>query len=128
MTPIFVDTNILIDYSKGHSRFLETLFARQEAGDVELFINPIVISEFMADRTLHDEKKRKLAQEFLLSFSLKDIVKSTGLMAGEFLCEGYVEFMGDAIIAATCIVHRLQLATRNTKHFKKVRSLQLYQE
>ncbi|MEK7593041.1 MAG: PIN domain-containing protein [Patescibacteria group bacterium] len=128
MTPIFVDTNILIDYSKGYSRFLETLLARQDTGDVGLFINPIVVSEFMADRSLHDEKKRKLAQEFLLSFSLKDITKSTGFMAGDFLCEGYVESMGDAMIASTCVIHALHLATRNTKHFKKIRSLQFYQE
>ncbi|MBI5613492.1 PIN domain-containing protein [Candidatus Gottesmanbacteria bacterium] len=126
MTLIFVDTNILIDYSKGHSRFLETLFTRQDTGDAELFINPIVISEFMADRSLHDEKKRKLAWEFLLSFSIKDITKSTGLLAGEFLCEGYVDSIGDAMIAATCVTHSLRLITRNTKHFKKIRSLDLY--
>lgn len=126
MTPIFIDTDILIDYSKGHSRFLETLLAGQERGDTELFINPVVVAEFMTDRSLRDEKKRLLAQEFLQLFSIKDVTKSVGIVAGELLREGHVGFLGDAMIAATCVVNKLQLATRNVKHFNKVPSFHLY--
>lgn len=127
MTPIFIDTDILIDYSKGHSRFLETLLAKQERGDAELFINPVVVAEFMTDRSLRDEKKRLLAQEFLQLFSTKDVTKSVGIVAGELLRKGLAGFLGDSMIAATCIAYKLQLATHNVKHFNKIPSLQLYQ-
>ncbi len=127
MTPIFVDTDILINYSKGHSRFLETLLSGQERGDIELFINPIVVAEFMNDRSLRDEKKRAQAMDFLQLFSFKDVTKSVGFVAGELLREGRAGFLGDAMIAATCIANKLQLATNNVKHFNKIPSLQLYQ-
>lgn len=128
MKPIFVDTDILIDYSKGHSRFLETLLAGQERGETELFINPVVVAEFMTDRSLRDEKKRLLAQEFLQLFSIKDVTKSVGIVAGELLREGLAGFLGDAMIAATCTVNKFQLATNNVKHFNKIPSLQLYKK
>ncbi|MBI5620619.1 PIN domain-containing protein [Candidatus Gottesmanbacteria bacterium] len=128
MTSIFVDTDIIIDYSKGHSRFLETLLAGQERGDMELFINPVVVAEFMTDRSLRDEKKRSQAAEFLQFFSLKDVTKFIGVLAGELLREGQTAFLGDAMIAATCVINKFQLATRNIKHFKTVPSLVLHQE
>lgn len=128
MIPIFVDTDILIDYSKGHSRFLETLLAGQERGNMELFINPVVVAEFMTDRSLQDEKQRIQAEEFLQLFLLKDVTKSVGLAAGKLLREGHVLFLGDAMIAATCVVNNFQLATRNIRHFNKVPSLLIYQE
>lgn len=127
MTPIFVDTDILIDYSKGHSRFLETLLAGQDRGDIELIINPVVVAEFTTDRSLRDAKKLSQAEEFLQLFLLKEITKSVGLVAGELLRDGHVGSLGDAMIAATCIVYKLLLATRNTKHFSKTPKLEFYQ-
>ncbi len=128
MTLIFIDTDILIDYSKGHSRFLETLLSGQEMGESELFINPVVVAEFMTDRLLRDKKKRAQAMDFLQLFSFKDVTKSVGSVAGELLREGLLGFLGDAMIAATCTVNKLQLATNNVKHFNKIPSLQLYQK
>lgn len=128
MIQILVDTDILIDYSKGHSRFLEALLTGQERGNMELFINPVVVAEFMTDRTLRDEKKHLQASEFLQLFSLKDVTKSVGFAAGKLLREGHVLFLGDAMIAATCVVNNFQLATRNIRHFNKVPSLLIYQE
>ncbi len=128
MKPIFVDTDILIDYSKGHSRFLETLLAGQERGESELFINPVVVAEFMTDRLLRDKKKRAQAMDFLQLFSFKDVTKSVGSVAGELLREGQIAFLGDAMIAATCIICGFQLATRNAKHFSKIPPLHVYRE
>ncbi len=128
MTPIFVDTDILIDYSKGHGRALESLLAKQEQGDVELYINPVVMAEFFTDRSLRDERIKTKAQEFLQLFSLKEITKQIGLMAGDLLRDEKANHLGDAMIAATCIVYHLLLVTRNTKHFRNISSLQFYQQ
>lgn len=126
MNEIFVDTDILIDYSKGKSKFLGTLLAKQEKGEVELFINPIVIAEFLTDRALVSKAKLALAQEFLALFSLKEITKQIGFVAGELLRNGMVDYLGDAMIAATCVAHGLRLATRNAKHFRTVSQIKFY--
>lgn len=126
MSEIFVDTDILIDYSKGHSRLLKNLLLAQERGEAELFVNAVVVAEFMNDRSLEDDTRHAKAQEFLQFFSLKDITKRIGFLAGEFLRGDKVSQLGDAMIAATCVVHNIVLATRNSKHFRKISSLQFY--
>ncbi len=126
MSQIFVDTEILIDYSKGHSHDLKNLLHAQERGEVELFVNAVVVAEFMNDRSLQDDKKYAKAQEFLQFFSLMDITKRVGFLAGEFLREDKVDYLGYALIAATCTVHNLHLATRNAKHFRNIETLEFY--
>lgn len=126
MNEIFVDTDILIDYSKGYSQLLRNLLLDQEKGEVELFINPIVIAEFLTDRALVHEAKLRKAEEFLAFFSLKEITKQIGIVAGELLRKGMVDYLGDSMIAATCVVHKLHLATRNAKHFRKVHQIQFH--
>lgn len=126
MSEIFIDTDILIDYSKGHSRLLKNFLVAQNKGEVELFVNAVVVAEFMNGRSLKEDSRHAKAQEFLQFFSLKDITKRAGFLAGEFLREGKVSQLGDAMIAATCVVHNIPLATRNSKLFRKISSLQFY--
>lgn len=128
MIKVLVDTDLLIDYSKGHSRFLEKLLQKQLKGELELYVNPIVVAEFFTDRGLKDKKKLVKAHEFFHLFGVIDINKKIGLLAGEFLRENRTSFLGDALIAATCICEGLQLATGNKKHFTKVSRLEFYPE
>lgn len=129
MTKIFVDTDVLIDYSKGHDRHLEKLLNEQIQGNFELFINPIVVAEFLTDRNLKDNKKKLTkALEFLNLFSIRDIGRKIGTTAGELLREEKTSFIGDALIAATCINSKLQLATNNKRHFSKIPGLTFYSD
>lgn len=70
------------------------------------------------------KKKYKKAEDLFRFFSLVAITKEMGLTAGEILRGKRLPFMGDALIAATCLVKRLKLATRNRRHFSKVPKLQ----
>ena len=43
---IFVDNNIIIDYTKGLGKDLPEILRKQDKGEVEIFVNPIIVAEF----------------------------------------------------------------------------------
>lgn len=126
MIKVLVDTDILIDYSKGYAGTLEELFDSQAKAQIELFINPVVIAEFYTDLKLKNKQRRDKAGEFLRFFKIINISGKIGSKTGELLRENRVSFLGDALIAATAITEKLKLATRNKKHFQNVPDLEFY--
>jgi len=124
---IFIDTNIIIDFTKGHTKVLKTLFEKKIKGEVELYINPIIVTEFLNDQSLKDKKTKTKALEFLMFFEILPITKETGIIASNLLREDKVSFLADAFIAASCLQHKLLLATNNKKDFQKIKELSFYQ-
>jgi predicted nucleic acid-binding protein len=55
---IFVDTNIIIDFTKGYTKVLKTLFEKKIKGELELYINPIIVAEFLNDQSLKNKKNK----------------------------------------------------------------------
>jgi len=52
--------------------------------------------------------------------------KPFGFLAGDLLREEKIPFLRDALIATTCLIHEIQLATRNKKHFQNIPKLEFY--
>lgn len=124
---IFVDTNILIDYSLDKDKILTKLFAKQKREKVALNINPIVVTEFLTDQNLSRSKeKEEKAFQFLQFFENVEITFKDGVLAARLLREKKILFLTDSLIAATCLNHDFLLATRNQKHFGKVPKLHFY--
>ncbi len=122
---VFVDTDILIDYSKGRTDTLNTLLTSHQESTIHLYTNPIVIAEFY--RGIQPETKRHTnAQKLFSIFTVLVITKEIGLVAATIMRENQSSAITDALIAATCLVHKLQLATRNTKHFSPIAHLTFY--
>ncbi len=124
---IFIDTNILIDYSKGYETILRNLLTQKKA-DIELCVNPIVLTEFFSDRNLRKKSLQSQAKEFIRLFEHLDITSDIGILAGSFISQGLCEYLGDSIIAATCIREKCLLCTRNTKDFANIPELQFYSQ
>lgn len=127
MHKIFVDTDIIIDYSHGKNKILKSLLETQQQGKIELFVNAIVITEFFTDRYLSNKSKLEKAYELFNFFTVIDINAKTGFLAGELLREKKTDYLGDALIAATCVINSLLFATRNQKHFKRISNLKFYE-
>jgi predicted nucleic acid-binding protein len=125
MKKIFVDTNILIDFSKGYKTVLNTLFASSHQ-DQELYINPVVLAEYFSDKNFRNTKLLSEGKEFIRLFENLDITRDVGIMAGDYISKGYTLFLGDALIAATCVINNCLLCTRNRKDFAKIPHLQFY--
>jgi len=127
MKKVFIDTNIIIDFTKGWTKVLKKLFDKKLKGEFDLFINPIIVGEFLNDKSLQDKRRKTKALEFLMFFEILPITKETGIIAGELLRENKVSFLADAFIAASCLQHKLLLFTNNKKDFQKIKELDFYQ-
>lgn len=118
-----IDTNVVIHYSRD-----ETPAHLRDQFD-DLFRNSFNISvitkiEFLGWKK-HDEETYKTAIEFLKDADVfpldnKTIEKTIGLKR-----ENNIK-LPDAIIAATCLVYDLTLATRNEKDFKSIEGITIH--
>ena len=120
MIKVSIDTDILIDYSKDRDTVLDKLLSEKIA---ELYINPVVIAEFLADQNLVSQKKLDEALDFLSRFKMMNINKKIGIETGRIMRKIPSLNWKDAMIAACCLVENCRLATRNQKHFNKITGL-----
>ncbi len=126
MAGILIDTNVLINYSKARDTLLQGYLDNRNS--TSLYVNPIIITEFVNDKNLlKNSHKKQQALKFLDLFQHIDINKKVALKAGELIRTSKVSYLADAFIAATCLVHSLKLLTHNQKHFKQIPSLKLLQ-
>lgn len=126
MKKVLIDTDILIDFTKGKNKDLLPLLSLQSDGKIQLYITPVNIAEFVNDQHLKTDEKLQKAKEFLRIFSVSEMSATVGFLAGKYRREGSVQFLGDALIAATCVEQDLLLMTRNKRHFKNIADLSLY--
>ena len=120
MIKVSIDTDILIDYSKDRDTVLDKLLSEK---NVELYVNPVVIAEFLADQNLVSQKKLNEALDFLSRFKMININKKIGIETGRIMRKVPSLNWKDAMIAACCLVENCRLATRNQKHFNKITGL-----
>ena len=120
MIKVLIDTDILIDYSKDRDTVLDKLLSEK---NVELYVNPVVIAEFLADQNLGSQKKLDEALDFLSRFKMININKKIGIETGRIMRKVPSLNWKDAMIAACCLVENCRLATRNQKHFNKITGL-----
>ncbi len=126
MDKILVDTDIIIDYTHAKGSVLEQLVGAQNVGNLELFVSPIIIAEFFTDGRLTEPKRMKETKELFSIYNVVDVTAQTGFIAADLLRKKFIPLIGDALVAASCLQGRFQLATRNIKHFHKVPGLLLY--
>ena len=126
MIKVFVDTDVIIDFSKKKNLILKKLLEKQRQGSVELFVNPVVVAEFFTDRKLQTKKPFTQAKRLFHAFSFVDITSEIGLLAAVYLREEQTNFLGDALIGATCMLGKLHLATRNMRHYQRIVDMVFY--
>ncbi|MGR3310738.1 MAG: type II toxin-antitoxin system VapC family toxin [Candidatus Brocadiales bacterium] len=120
MANLLVDTDVLIDISKGSSaaaKFLDNL-----KGDV--YIGRVSAMELIAGA--RDKREQRIIEEFINGYQIKELSEPIGNKAYEYLKQ-YSRSHGlvamDAIVAATAVVNDLNLASKNEKHFRPLKNL-----
>ncbi len=123
-TKILIDTDILIDISRGLITAIERI--KQEELSYELSISLITKMELI----IGCRNKREVEQlnEFFRRFYLINIDNNISNKASELIAKYYLShglLMADAFIAATAISFNLPLLSKNQKDYRFIPELNL---
>lgn len=127
MKRILVDTNIIINYGRGDTQHLINLVDIQDIGKVELYVNDIVVGEYFSGLEMKSLKRYAWARDIFNSFfSFLELDFEIAVRAGIMVSKNEIPFITDALIASTCIINNLELATEDVKHFSQIKELKLF--
>lgn len=126
MQKIVLDTDIIIDFTRGASDLIEVLLDQVSYHKLKVFIPSSVVSELIAGQETKSDKElvrlEKLISRFEFVPSNYQISKSAGIL----LRDNKKLKLGDAIVAATTLYLNAKLATRNKKDFEGISRLKFF--
>lgn len=117
MNSVLIDSDILIEVSRGRDLAILTQWSQLALSKLPLFCSPVTVAEIW-----HGARPLEHAAITAL-FSVVQCVSidlPIGYRAGEYLrrfAKSHHVELGDALIAATASLHNLKLWTRNRRHY-----------
>ena len=120
-----IDTDILIDTTKGREDAISFLVGQQVVG-----IQISIISAIELVVGCRDKVELTQTQKFLQDCTVLPVTATASQIAYQLIESFYLShglIMADALIAATAIEHDLTLYTRNTRHFRMIPRLKINQ-
>src|SRR3989338_7484298 len=117
-----IDTNIIIDHLRGDSSvtsFLEDI----ESKNIQASISVITEYELLIFSKLTPKQEKEILS-FLKIFVILNITSSIVRIAASFGRKYHSDIV-DSLIAATAYKNKSILITRNTKHSKKKKEIQI---
>lgn len=126
MKNYFLDTDVIIDFSRGKSGILKTFLEKQKKKECRLWVNAIVITEFFTGKSLENKGNFEKARKLFDFFGQVEMGEKVALKTGELLREEQVDYLADGYIAASCLLNKLVLVTNNKKHYQKIKGLKIY--
>lgn len=117
MTSVLIDSDILIEVSRGRDAGLVAQWDRLARSQAALACSPVTVAELW-----HGARPRehKILQDLFAVLQCVPIDLEIGRRAGDYLrlfAKSHSVELGDALIAATASVHGLELWTRNRRHY-----------
>lgn len=123
---ILIDTSILINFDRDKTLdFVELLYQKHQQG-IALHTSVLVEYEY-----LYGLKKTRVNSIDIADFHFEELnilpITRELIAVAVKIEQRYQIGKIDSLIAATCLHHKLQLATLNIKHFKMIKELKLWQ-
>lgn len=126
MKKVIIDTNIIIDYLRiGRKR--KTFLHEILQSGLQLIISVATLQELFIGQSTKNIKEERKIKKLLELFIIKDINPQIAQKAGEILRDnpGKLSFP-DAKIAATAVLEKALLLTKNKKDFANIRGIRFY--
>lgn len=121
---VLCDTNILIEFYKRKPRIIQEL---RRIGQDELAISVVTQTELYFG-ALDKEELRRIKQHLLLlrRYPIDVAISNVFLQLMETYSLSHKLSLPDALIAATALVHEIELYTLNRRDFRFIPDLKLY--
>ena len=114
-----LDTSILIDHLRGHkpaTQYLDSL------NDQETAISVITEAEVLSGESCNNSSIRESIAHLLSRWKHIEVSRDIAIQTGD-IKRKYRLTMPDALIAATALLHGLEVSTKNVKDFAKVEGI-----
>lgn len=127
---MFVDTSFLIDVLRGEDE-VGGWVERFGKGEKEPLVSAITVMELWEGAHLAHgvEEEIRIIEELLEGLTTVPFEPEDGKLAGELRAQlrlrGLTIDVEDVMIAASALTSKLPVLTRNSKHFKNVRGLEV---
>lgn len=122
MKKVLFDTDVLIDFLRGNKVAVDYFESFKESDQTA--ISSITVAELFAGA--RSKKEQEDIKGFIRVFSTFDLTSEIAELAGEFKSfygKSHGLGLADAVIAATCQMHHLELLTLNIKHYPMLKNL-----
>lgn len=122
MSLVLVDTDILVDASRGEAAAIEYLAMEEARGAVS--ISAVTRMELFIG--CRDKVELRATERFLNRFATLPLNEAISRLAVKLVSDYHLSHnmrIPDALIAATALTAGLPLATKNQKHFKFIPGL-----
>ncbi len=127
MVNLFIDTSILIEELRCGSKFWGDLKLAAKEKKMVLLSSVIVLTELWKGQSMNRKENLEDFEEIIKIITFVNLNEKSAKLAGE-LARNYRVDGFDAVIAATAMECNAELATLNTKHFRGIKGLKLYDE
>ncbi|MBI5123068.1 type II toxin-antitoxin system VapC family toxin [Candidatus Roizmanbacteria bacterium] len=126
-----IDTDVCIDFLKDQKPATD-LFHKLTNESIKISVITLIEIGYGIEKSYQPEKKKKQFRDFINEFSIA-IIPVDSIISEEFVrlkieLERQKHPLSDfdLLIAATAMANNLLLATRNIKHFKRIKNLSLH--
>ena len=117
---ILLDTDVLVDFLRGHSKALAFVNAQSD----RIILSSIVVAELFAG--VRGDAEQVVLEDFISLFRVisvdAEIAKTGGLYKRDY-ARSHGIGLADAILAATAESENAELKTLNTKHYPMFKGL-----
>jgi predicted nucleic acid-binding protein len=117
---ILLDTDVLVDFLRGHSKALAFVNAKSD----RIILSSIVVAELYAG--VKGDAEQVVLEDFISLFRVipvdAEIAKTGGLYKRDY-AKSHGVGLADAILAATAEAENAELKTLNTKHYPMFKGL-----
>lgn len=117
MSSVLIDSDILIEVCRARDGAVVSRWRELMESDTVLLCSPVSIAELWRGVRSHEHK---LVSGLFAALGCIPIDAQAGELAGGFMRDfggSHGVELGDALIAATACLHKLQLWTRNRRHY-----------
>ena len=117
---ILLDTDVLVDFLRGHSKAVDFVNAQSD----RIILSSIVVAELFAG--VRGDAEQVVLEDFISLFRVipvdAEIAKTGGLYKRDY-ARSHGVGLADAILAATAESENAELKTLNTKHYPMFKGL-----
>ena len=117
MKAIVIDSDILVEVSRARDHAILARWDELSHGDAVILCSPVTVAEIWHGARAHEHK---ILSALFAAMTCIPIDAAIGRRAGDYLRQyaksHHVE-LGDALIAATVSIHKVELWTRNRRHY-----------